>query len=374
MKKKIFILILSLLINLNLYAQSQVYREKMYFGLKIGWSLAFESENFSDEYRIIENFVDINKIPKGIFVGFLPNEYFAFEIGYTFLGKKDVYDQVAHGHYISYGSDFIIKLNFPVFERIKVYGKLGAMLALSDFKMHRLMSNQRDETITLGLSPLASGGIELQLSDNLSARGDYQIINRFYQKPVGDLSNEPYSSTVNFSLIYVIYPNKNINMNFLNRELQINKIYFDNYVRNNRKPLNYIININYNKDSPNIDDKTKNLIREFITALKYKDLEINYIEIDNYINKKLHNYKKDIYLNNVRSNNITNALIMYGVNPFAIYIKDIDITKKIKRYCARFKDIDKNFYYINCVSTYKNNNIRILVQTNERNILDLLKI
>ncbi|MGR5236504.1 OmpA family protein [Vibrio alfacsensis] len=115
----------------------------------------------------------------GAFVGYEMNDYFAVEAGFDNLGD---FDQTSFGGHVE-AITLAPKFSLPITENVALYGKVGGAY---------LMFDGKDDYSYLG-----AAGVEFNVSQNVTARAEYQTIT--------DISNNVSKATGNSATLGVSF-------------------------------------------------------------------------------------------------------------------------------------------------------------------------
>lgn len=166
-----------------------------YVGGKTGWSGYHDASLYngaSDNMNISKD-----RVGAGAFLGYQANPYLAIELGYDWLGHADYREKAtgAKSQLTVQGVSVTGKLSYPISfisDDLDIYARAGAFIHSTKWK-----SPEYDERNT-SVSPVAAVGFDYKLSEDFSARLDYQWINN-----IGNEGNtRPDNSFLAFGVSY----------------------------------------------------------------------------------------------------------------------------------------------------------------------------
>lgn len=142
-----------------------------YTGAKVGWS-AYHNTDFKDP-TVAKSDASSNSVGYGGYVGYQVHPNVAFELGYDELGKMKYKRSNPLQNEASYqvrGVQLSAKLSAPLSDDLDVYGRLGTMSwrGQSEIAGRKFSEN--------GVSPLIAAGFELDVTDSIAARLEYQWV------------------------------------------------------------------------------------------------------------------------------------------------------------------------------------------------------
>ncbi len=315
--QKIFFIIIilfttNIVVSKNLLTQKneKINKNNIYVGQKLGWSKFKDIENISPDFKGRTNIIKNNKLSASYFIGYKKNKYLSFEIGNNLLGTAYEYGKFINKKFNSKGINLSTKINFPIYNDLYLYTKIGNILVKSTSTKENKIKNNIKEIQNIKFSPLFSLGIENKIRDNVYYSIDYQWIFNIGDKKI--LNEEPSDVSWNFNLIY-----KNI---FNNEKSLIHK----NKINKKDNP---IININLLSKKTKINYKTLNIIKKIIKRIGiYK---IKSITLNHYLVRKINNYPNILkHLNTIK--NIEKRIYFKKINKKIIDVTNILINKKWK--------------------------------------------
>jgi OmpA-OmpF porin, OOP family len=170
-----------------------------YAGGKVGWSSFHHagSDDLGDDFKKPDD-----QVGGGLFVGYQANPYMAIELGYDYLGNakfkskvedKDDYKFAVHGASVTG------KLSYPlafITDDLDFYARAGAFIHHTKFKGNEYGSGHSNVSV----SPVFGGGFDYKLTDNFTARVDYQWVNRIGNDGPKDF--HPDNGLLSLGLIY----------------------------------------------------------------------------------------------------------------------------------------------------------------------------
>ncbi|WP_392566027.1 porin OmpA [Utexia brackfieldae] len=142
-----------------------------YAGGKVGWT-SFHNASLGDDFD-----KSSNGVGGGLFLGYQANPYMAIELGYDYLGRAKYNSNSAdleNSKFTVHGASLTGKLSYPlsfITDDLDFYVRAGGFIHHTKFK-----GNGYDNG-DVSISPVYAGGFDYKLTDNLSARIDYQWVN-----------------------------------------------------------------------------------------------------------------------------------------------------------------------------------------------------
>ncbi|WP_413112842.1 OmpA family protein [Thaumasiovibrio sp. DFM-14] len=157
MNKKLSVFSLTTLMAFSVTAAQD---QPFYAGARIG------NAHYTDaKYDNVFSFDDRNSVAGGAFLGYNFTPYFAFEGGYTYLGKG----KLSEGRtWEADGIDLLGKLSYGLTDKLDLFGKAGA------FRYDNELSGEPTDTGDNGWAPTVGAGLEYYFNKALSARVEYQ--------------------------------------------------------------------------------------------------------------------------------------------------------------------------------------------------------
>ncbi|MCO6523780.1 MAG: porin OmpA [Candidatus Schmidhempelia sp.] len=165
-----------------------------YAGGKVGWS-SFHHSSLGDDFKKADD-----QVGGGLFLGYQANPYMAIEFGYDYLGETKFKSKVAdEGDYkfAVHGASVTGKLSYPlefITDDLDFYARAGAFIHHTKFK-----GNGYDNG-NVSVSPVFGGGLDYKLTDNFTARVDYQWVHRIGNDGPNDF--HPNNGLLSLGLIY----------------------------------------------------------------------------------------------------------------------------------------------------------------------------
>jgi OmpA-OmpF porin, OOP family len=165
-----------------------------YAGGKVGWS-SFHHSSLSDDFKKPDD-----QVGGGLFVGYQANPYMAVELGYDYLGEAKFKSKVANKDdykFTVHGASITGKLSYPlefITDDLDFYARAGAFIHHTKFK-----GNGYDNG-NVSVSPVFGGGLDYKLTDNFTARVDYQWVQRIGNDGPNDF--HPNNGLLSLGLIY----------------------------------------------------------------------------------------------------------------------------------------------------------------------------
>ncbi|EDP58518.1 OmpA family protein [Vibrio sp. AND4] len=163
---------LAAVISASLLMASAAHAE-VYMGGKMG-------KSWVDDACVAGQACDKDGSTLGAFVGYEMNDYFAVEAGFDNVGD---FDQTSLGGHVE-AITLAPKFSLPVTEDIALYGKVGGA--------YLMMNDGKDD-----FSYLGAAGVEFNISENVTARAEYQAIT--------DISNDAVKAMGNSATLGVAF-------------------------------------------------------------------------------------------------------------------------------------------------------------------------
>ncbi|WP_421174088.1 OmpA family protein [Aeromonas enteropelogenes] len=149
------------------------FANDVYVGVKTGW---VHGHNACESQHLT---CDNDELGAGLFAGYALNDWLALEAGYNYFGKmKADYPALGHSDVIApysgkvQGIELGAKPYWKLNDTTSLFAKVGTLAWWTDVKgeevgfQHTASDN--------GWSPMLGAGVEMAMSDNLSARLEYQ--------------------------------------------------------------------------------------------------------------------------------------------------------------------------------------------------------
>ena len=155
---------LAAVISASLLMASAAHAE-VYMGGKMG-------KSWMDDACVAGQACDKDGSTLGAFVGYEMNDYFAVEAGFDNLGN---FDQTSFGGHVE-AITLAPKFSLPITEDIALYGKVGGA--------YLMMKDGKDDYSYLG-----AAGVEFNVSENVTARAEYQTITDINNDSVKAMGN-----------------------------------------------------------------------------------------------------------------------------------------------------------------------------------------
>ncbi|MGL4930947.1 MAG: outer membrane beta-barrel protein, partial [Plesiomonas sp.] len=167
MRIKSYVGVSALLLPLSIFAN------EAYVGAKAGWVHGY---NACESHRLT---CDNDTMGAGVFVGYELNDWLALEAGYNYFGNlKADYPALGHSNvtapYIGkvQGIEIGIKPFWDLNERTSLFAKVGTLAWWSDVTGNEV--GYQHTASDNGWSPMLGVGLAMAMTDNLSARLEYQ--------------------------------------------------------------------------------------------------------------------------------------------------------------------------------------------------------
>ncbi|WP_233112546.1 porin OmpA [Aggregatibacter actinomycetemcomitans] len=155
-------------------AQAAPQANTFYAGAKAGWASSHHGLN-----QFKQKGVSINRNSEayGVFGGYQITDNFAVEAGYEYFGRsKAKVNGAQRFRHTAHGTTLALKASYPVLDNLDVYGRVGAALIRSDYKVGQ--ANKPDRYHNLKVSPVFAGGVEYAILPELALRAEYQWVSR----------------------------------------------------------------------------------------------------------------------------------------------------------------------------------------------------
>lgn len=191
--KKTAIALAVAIASLSSYSYARQPSNTFYAGGKVGWS-SYHRNSMAD--------FDKSKkaIGGGLFVGYQANPFLGLEVGYDYLGTDKhtpKEDGPEKNKFKVHGVSVSAKVGYPltfITDSLDIYARGGVLINQNKFK-----GNGYDNSY-ITASPLYGGGIEYQMTENFTARIDYQWVNRISNN--GPEGFHPDNSLLSLGLAY----------------------------------------------------------------------------------------------------------------------------------------------------------------------------
>jgi OOP family OmpA-OmpF porin len=156
-----------------LISASPIFANEAYVGAKTGW---VHGTNSCESHRLV---CDNDALGGAVFAGYELNDWLALEAGYNYFGKiKADYPALANSHVTAaytgrvQGVELALKPQYYLSEYSSLFAKVGTLAWWTD-----VTGNEVDYQHTAndkGWSPMLGVGMESEISDDFSARLEYQ--------------------------------------------------------------------------------------------------------------------------------------------------------------------------------------------------------
>lgn len=145
----------------------------IYVGAKAGW---VHGHNACESHRLT---CDNDELGAGLFAGYEVNDWLALEAGYNYFGKmKAVYPALGHSDIAApysgeaQGIELGAKPYWKLNDTTSLFAKVGTLAWWTDVTGEEV--GYQHTASDNGWSPMLGAGVEMAMSDNLSARLEYQ--------------------------------------------------------------------------------------------------------------------------------------------------------------------------------------------------------
>ena len=156
-------------------AQAAPQADTFYAGAKAGWASVHHGLNqFKDEPG---QTVSRNSEAYGVFGGYQITDNLAVEAGYEYFGRaKAKTNGEQYFRHTAHGTTLALKGSYPVLADLDVYGRVGAALIRSDYKVTD--GSDVYKYHNLKVSPVFAAGVEYAILPELALRAEYQWVSR----------------------------------------------------------------------------------------------------------------------------------------------------------------------------------------------------
>ncbi|MFD1806439.1 porin OmpA [Pasteurella oralis] len=153
-------------------AQAAPQANTFYVGAKAGWASFHDGLNqFKEDGYAVKR----NSVTYGVFGGYQITDNFAVELGYDDFGRAKVKSEsLTLAKHTNHGAHLSLKASYPVLAGLDVYGRVGAALIRSDYKVY---DDENIRVHSLKVSPVFAAGVEYAFIPELAARIEYQWVN-----------------------------------------------------------------------------------------------------------------------------------------------------------------------------------------------------
>ncbi|MFU2078533.1 porin OmpA [Avibacterium endocarditidis] len=150
-----------------------------YAGAKAGWASFHDGLNqFEDKDNAVGTLR--NSVTYGVFGGYQIIDNLAVEVGYDDFGRAKLRNEgKTVAKHTNHGAHLSLKASYPVLEGLDVYGRVGAALIRSDYKLvGEAAADDYYHKHSLKVSPVFAGGVEYNLPSlpELALRVEYQWV------------------------------------------------------------------------------------------------------------------------------------------------------------------------------------------------------
>ena len=156
-------------------AQAAPQANTFYAGAKAGWaSVHHDLNQFKGKPG---QTVSRNSEAYGVFGGYQITDNLAVEAGYEYFGRaKTKTNGEQYFRHTAHGTTLALKGSYPVLADLDVYGRVGAALIRSDYKIN--VGNDVEKFHNLKVSPVFAAGVEYAILPELALRAEYQWVSR----------------------------------------------------------------------------------------------------------------------------------------------------------------------------------------------------
>lgn len=184
-------------------AQAAPQANTFYVGAKAGWASAHRGVSQWEKAPLNQ---EVHKafrhsVTYGVFGGYQITDNFAVELGYDDFGRvKTKKDGALVGKHTNHGAHLSLKASYPILDNLDVYGRLGAALIRSDYKMF----DGKQKSHSLKVSPVLAAGFEYAIIPSLALRLEYQWISKVgdYKRLEAPVKYKPSIGSVTAGLSY----------------------------------------------------------------------------------------------------------------------------------------------------------------------------
>jgi len=171
--KKTTIALAVAIASLATAAQAAPADGSVYFGLKAGWSDFYKVHDRNNPSITDGTDTSDSRVGGGAYLGYQANPYLAFEGGYDWLGKVKYKNNPNVSEFRAQGVSTVVKLSYPITEAFDIYKRLGAFIYHSNVKLPNGVKPGNTS-----VAPLFAGGLQYNFNEDVSARLDYQWVNK----------------------------------------------------------------------------------------------------------------------------------------------------------------------------------------------------
>ena len=156
-------------------AQAAPQANTFYAGAKAGWaSVHHDLNQFKGKPG---QTVSRNSEAYGVFGGYQITDNLAVEAGYEYFGRaKTKTNGEQYFRHTAHGTTLALKGSYPVLADLDVYGRVGAALIRSDYKVTD--GSDVSKYHNLKVSPVFAAGVEYAILPELALRAEYQWVSR----------------------------------------------------------------------------------------------------------------------------------------------------------------------------------------------------
>ncbi|QJC29485.1 OmpA family protein [Enterobacteriaceae endosymbiont of Plateumaris pusilla] len=305
--KKIVIVIATIFIsffyNINDVIANTIKNNKnnWYLGSKIGWS---QYDNLLGFNTNPKDFLKINKLGSGLFLGYKENRYLNFELGYDWLGLISRKYKNSTNLFKAQGIQLSTKISCPIYGNLDLYSRLGAIITRIDVK--NLITNYN---YFYSATPLISFGSEYKINNNWSSRLEYQFTRKIGNDDI--VGQETNNSMLVFGLSYFFDKSKPAQI--------FDKIFYKK-LSNNRFNIRSDLFFKFNDFT--LQEKSKQTLNKIIyrlNTINYPNISIHIVGLTDFIGKKKYN----LSLSKKRANSVSEYLISKGILKKYIFVQGL---------------------------------------------------
>ena len=161
--------------NQNLTQLPPFQNGHFYLGGRLGWA-AYDGACGTFALDCTDN-----TFGYGLYGGYQFNSWFALEGGATSYGSPDARYSTGDASADVYGGEVVVKLDYPLTERINVFTRLGGAYQYIEKEISTIQGDSSSHEWNL----LSSLGVSYRLSQNWSVRGEYQFIDGIGDSSIG---------------------------------------------------------------------------------------------------------------------------------------------------------------------------------------------
>ena len=191
-------------------AQAAPQANTFYAGAKAGWASFHNDVKQFDNIYGLDTYATFPKggvhndsVTYGVFGGYQITDNFAVEAGYDYYGRLRAHNELLDATHVAHGFNLSLKGSYPVLDGLDVYGRVGAALIRSDYKL-KALGEEVSNHHKLKVSPVFAAGVEYAILPELAARLEYQWVAKVgkVDQFLDDISYSPSIGSVSLGLSY----------------------------------------------------------------------------------------------------------------------------------------------------------------------------